>query len=232
MNMSIPILTIDGPTASGKGTLAQCVADQLGFHLLDSGALYRLVALQAQRQGVSTDEVARLTEIAQKLNVKFDATGIWLNGAISRENVTDLLRAEEIGNLASALAVHASVRAALVQLQRDFCTAPGLVADGRDMGTVIFPHACLKVFLTASTEKRAERRYKQLIEKGFSANLAALLLDLQKRDARDIQRASAPLKPAEDAKLLDNSDLTIEASVQQVLRWYRECCAQATDKTL
>lgn len=225
MTEGIPVITIDGPTASGKGTLAQCVAEQLGFHLLDSGALYRLVALQAQRQGVLPDDIEALTRIAQQLNLKFDANGIWLYGldeTAAPENVADLLRAEAIGNLASIVAAHAPVRAALLQLQRDFCQLPGLVADGRDMGTVVFPRAGLKVFLTASTEKRAERRYKQLIDKGFSANLAALLQDLQARDARDTQRASAPLKPAEGAKLLDNSNLTIEASVQQVLQWYRE----------
>ncbi|TAK90219.1 MAG: (d)CMP kinase [Burkholderiaceae bacterium] len=215
---SIPVITIDGPTASGKGTLAQQVATALGFHLLDSGALYRLVALQALRLGIPVDNIGYLTTLAEKLPVKFDTQGIWLDG----ENVSDLLRTEEVGNLASSLAVHAPVRSALVALQHSFRQAPGLVADGRDMGTVIFPDACLKVFLTASTEKRAERRYKQLIEKGFSANLAALLQDLKERDARDTQRTSAPLKPADDALLLDNSDLTISASVDQVLHWYQE----------
>jgi len=220
----IPVITIDGPTASGKGTLAQQVAEKLGFHLLDSGALYRLVALQAHRLGISADKVSYLTTLAERLQVKFDATGVWLDGENGAENVSDLLRAEEIGNLASALAVHAPVRTALVALQQGFRRAPGLVADGRDMGTVIFPDASLKVFLTASTEKRAERRYKQLIDKGFSANLAALLQDLQARDARDTQRTSAPLKPASDALLLDNSELSIDASVEQVLHWYQARC--------
>ncbi len=216
----IPVITIDGPTASGKGTLAQKVAVRLGFHLLDSGALYRLVALQAQRLGIPADNVRYLTTLAERLKVKFDAAGVWLDG----ENVTDLLRAEEVGNLASALAVHAPVRTALVALQQGFRQAPGLVADGRDMGTVIFPDAQLKVFLTASTEKRAARRHKQLIDKGFSANLAALFQDLQARDARDTQRTSAPLKPASDALLLDNSELSIDASVEQVLGWYQQRC--------
>lgn len=220
----IAVITIDGPTASGKGTLAQQVAERLDFHLLDSGALYRLVALQAMRHQINVENVAQLTLLAQNLSVRFDTQGIWLEN----QNVVDQLRAENVGNLASTLAVHAPVRTALIALQHNFRRAPGLVADGRDMGTVIFPDACLKVFLTASVEKRAERRYNQLIEKGFSVNLATLLQDLRLRDARDMQRAHAPLKPANDALLMDNSELTIEMSVQQVLNWYHIRCTPAS----
>ncbi len=203
----IPVIAIDGPTASGKGTVAQRVAAALGFHYLDSGALYRLVALVALRQGVAADQVERLTDIARTLAPRF-SDRIVLDG----EDVTDAIRAEAVGNLASRIAVHPPLRAALL----------GLVADGRDMGTVVFPDAQLKVFLTASVEARAERRRKQLSEKGFPANIAALLQDLRERDARDSQRAAAPLKPAEDAYQLDSSGLSIDEVVDQIVRWQRE----------
>jgi len=212
----VPVITIDGPTASGKGTVAARVASHLGFHLLDSGALYRLTALVSIQRGVLPDDSAALTEIAATLNIRFTDTDILLAGS----DVADDIRAEEIGLRASAIAVHSSVRDALIARQRAFQTAPGLVADGRDMGTVIFPDAGLKVFLTASVDARAQRRHKQLSEKGFSANIDDLLKDLRDRDARDTQRTVAPLKPAADARLLDTSALSIDEAVQQVIEWW------------
>jgi cytidylate kinase len=214
----IPVITIDGPTASGKGTVAHRVADRLGFHYLDSGALYRLVALMALRRQTPLNDDHALAKIAEKLPCHFIGGEIFLD----HESVTEAIRAEEVGNTASKIAALPTVRHALFGLQHQFRKAPGLVADGRDMGTVIFPHANLKVFLTASVEARAERRYKQLIEKGFSANMAALLKDLHERDARDSSRAIAPLKPAEGAHTLDTSDMTIDQAVENVLAWYAE----------
>ncbi len=214
--MSIPVITIDGPTASGKGTVASRVADALGFAFLDSGALYRLTALSALEAGISLDDELSVANLAKSLDVRFDGERIVLAG----REVQDAIRQEAVGNAASKIAALPAVRAALIELQHGFRRAPGLVADGRDMGTVIFPDAPLKVFLTASVEARADRRYKQLIGKGFPANMAALLQDLTERDARDTQRAVAPLKPAEGAQLLDTSDMTIEAAVAQVLEWW------------
>ncbi|MDT6960870.1 (d)CMP kinase [Cupriavidus sp. SZY C1] len=212
----IDVIAIDGPTASGKGTVAHKVADALGFHLLDSGALYRLVALASDRAGVDVADVDTLARIALRLDVKFGPDRVWLEG----EEVSQLIRQEAIGNRASALAVHQPVRDALTALQRGFRKLPGLVADGRDMGTVIFPEARLKVFLTASVEARARRRYKQLIDKGISANIEDLLRDLEARDARDRSRAAAPLRPAEDAQRLDTSEMTVDEAVAQVLEWF------------
>ena len=212
----IDVITIDGPTASGKGTVAHKVADAVGFHLLDSGALYRLVALASDRAGVAQDDIGALAKMATRLDVKFGPDRVWLSG----EEVSHAIRAEAIGNRASAIAVYQPVRDALTQLQRDFRKLPGLVADGRDMGTVIFPDARLKVFLTASVEARARRRYKQLIDKGISANIEDLLRDLEARDARDRSRAAAPLRPAEDAQRLDTSDMSVDEAVAQVLEWY------------
>ncbi|CAG9165111.1 Cytidylate kinase [Cupriavidus laharis] len=212
----VHVITIDGPTASGKGTVAHKVADAVGYHLLDSGALYRLVALASDRSGVDIEDVDALAKTASRLDVKFGPDRVWLSG----EEVSLAIRAEAIGNRASAIAVHQPVRDALTKLQRDFRKLPGLVADGRDMGTVIFPDAQLKVFLTASVEARARRRYKQLIDKGISANIEDLLRDLEARDARDRNRAAAPLRPAEDAKLLDTSDMTVDQAVAQVLEWF------------
>lgn len=208
-----PIITIDGPTASGKGTVAHLVANKLGFHVLDSGALYRLTALAALEEGIAADDVASLTDIAANLQVQFADYRVWLNG----EEVSEAIRAEQVGNLASAIAVHIPLRAALVARQRAFCQAPGLVADGRDMGTVIFPQAELKIFLTASVEERARRRYNQLIHKGISANLTALSEDLQQRDERDRTRPVAPLVPAEGAVLLDTSQMSAEAAAEFIL---------------
>lgn len=215
---SIPVITIDGPTASGKGTVAQRVADHLGFHYLDSGALYRLTALSALRRKLSLDDEAALAQVALTLPCRFASDRIFL----ADEDVTDVIRAEEVGNTASKVAALPAVRQGLHQLQLGFCEAPGLVADGRDMGTVIFPRAKLKIFLTASVSARAERRYKQLIEKGFPAKLADLLQDLIDRDARDANRTVSPLRPAESAFLLDTSELTIEQAVARVLEWYAD----------
>ena len=212
----IPVITIDGPTASGKGTVAQKVAQQLGFHYLDSGALYRLTALSVLRRGIALNDEHALAKAAEHLHCHFDGAHIFL----SNEDVTQAIRAEEVGNTASKIAALITVRQALYGLQLSFRKPPGLVADGRDMGTVIFPGARLKVFLTASVEARATRRYKQLIDKGFSANIEDLSRDLKERDERDMSRSSAPLKPAEGAYHLDTSDMTADEAVQQVLSWY------------
>ncbi|HEX7682040.1 MAG TPA: (d)CMP kinase [Trinickia sp.] len=212
-----PVIAIDGPTASGKGTVAALVAAQLGFHLLDSGALYRLAALASMRYGVDAADSAALSALIGDLHITFREGCAQLDGV----DVSNEIRAEEVGNRASAIAVHQDVRTALVARQRAFRKEPGLVADGRDMGTVIFPDAVLKVFLTASVEARAARRYKQLIQKGFSANIDNLLRDLRERDERDSNRAVAPLKPAADAKLLDTSSLSIDQAVIEVVNWYQ-----------
>jgi cytidylate kinase len=214
----IPVITIDGPTASGKGTVAHLVALALGFHYLDSGSLYRLTALSALRKKVDLTDEHALAKLAGSLHCSFEGGEILL----SHENVTNAIRAEEVGNAASKIAVLTPVRQALYGLQLGFRKAPGLVADGRDMGTVIFPHATLKIYLTASPEARAQRRYKQLIDKGFSANMEDLLKDLWERDARDSNRAVSPLKPAEDARMLDTSDMTVEQAVNQVTSWYAD----------
>jgi cytidylate kinase len=210
------VIAIDGPTASGKGTVAQRVAAAIGFHYLDSGALYRLVALRALRAGTAPDDAETLAAIASALHPHF-TDRIRLDG----EDVTDAIRSEDVGVMASKIAVHTALRAALLDLQHRFRRTPGLVADGRDMGTVVFPDATTKVFLTASVEARADRRHKQLSEKGIPANITALLQDLRERDARDSSRAASPLKPAEDARLLDSSNLTIDEVVNQVIRWHR-----------
>ncbi|MBX6317294.1 (d)CMP kinase [Pigmentiphaga sp.] len=215
---TVPVIAIDGPTASGKGTVAARVAAHLGWHMLDSGALYRLTALACLEQGVSPADVEGAARVAAELDVCFGATGVSLAG----RNVSEDIRREEVGNLASQVAALAPVRAALLDRQRAFRQPPGLVADGRDMGTVVFPDADLKIFLVASVEARAERRYKQLIEKGFSANLLTLLRDLEARDARDTQRATAPLAAAPDALVLDSSHLSIDETVAQVLAWWQE----------
>ncbi|APA69726.1 (d)CMP kinase [Janthinobacterium sp. 1_2014MBL_MicDiv] len=215
-NSNIPVIAIDGPTASGKGTVAHRVADKLGFHYLDSGALYRLTALSALRRGTDLRDEHALAKLAEHLPCHFAGGEILL----AHENVTEQIRAEEVGNTASKIAVLPTVRHALVGLQLGFRKTPGLVADGRDMGTVIFPHAALKVFLTASVEARAQRRYKQLIDKGFSANMEDLLMDLQARDERDTHRAIAPLVPAEGAHVLDTSGMTADEAVETVLKWY------------
>ena len=216
---AVPVLCVDGPTASGKGTLASRLAERLGYHLLDSGALYRVTALAALRAGLTLEPIneAAIAALAERLPVRFQGERVLLDG----DDVSDAIRSEEGGMNASKVSALPAVRTALVALQHSFARLPGLVADGRDMGTVIFPDAPLKVFLTASAEKRAERRYKQLISKGISAILSDLRADLEARDARDTNRSVAPLKPAQDAKLLDNSDLSIQESVDLVLDWWQ-----------
>jgi cytidylate kinase len=211
------VIAIDGPTASGKGTIAQAVARELGFICLDSGALYRVVALLALRRAIDLQDAGTLAQIARGARPRFEGGRVELDG----EDLTDAIRTEPVGRAASVVAAHAGVRAELLQLQRSFRRWPGLVADGRDMGTVVFPDAQLKVFLTASVEVRADRRLKQLIEKGYSANIAALVKDLRERDERDRSRLVAPLKAAHDAYQLDASSLTVEEVVGQVLAWYR-----------
>jgi 3-phosphoshikimate 1-carboxyvinyltransferase len=230
---AVPVIAIDGPTASGKGTLAAAVAAALGYGLLDSGALYRATGLAAVDAGldpeIRPDDEAAVAALAARLPLRFgqgaEAGRTWFDGAkygpAGRE-ITDELRLESTGLLASRASALPAVRAALHGLQLSFRRAPGLVADGRDMGTVVFPDAGLKVFLTASAEQRAQRRHKQLISKGIPASIAALRADLEARDRRDTQRTASPLKPAEDAKLLDNSQLGIDESVQQVLAWWQE----------
>ena len=210
---SIPVLAIDGPTASGKGTLASAVAAELGYVLLDSGAVYRAVAIAALQAGVEADDEAALEALAHAMDLRFTAGRTFLDGA----DVSDSLRLEAVGALASRISGFPRVRGAVLGVQTAFRRLPGLVADGRDMGTVVFPDAALKVFLTASAAERAERRFKQLISKGISANIDSLRADLEARDARDVNRSASPLKPAEGAFLLDNSALTIEASVAVVL---------------
>ena len=216
----IPVLCIDGPTASGKGTVAAEVAARLGYHLLDSGALYRITALAATQAGLAIEPAneAAIADLAGALPLRFLDGKVWL----AEQDVTDAIRTEEAGMNASRVSALPAVRTALEGLQHRFRQLPGLVADGRDMGTVIFPHAPLKVFLTASAAQRAERRYKQLISKGISTTLDGLRADLEARDARDRSRSVAPLMPADDALQLDNSVLTIEESVQAVLRWWQD----------
>jgi 3-phosphoshikimate 1-carboxyvinyltransferase/cytidylate kinase len=212
------VIAVDVPAASGKGTIAAAVAHALGFHYLDSGSLYRLVALQAVRTGTGFDEDEALANFAAQLDVAFLAGKILLEG----EDVTADIRSERVSTGASQVAVHGAVRAALIGRQRAFCRPPGLVADGRDMGTVVFPDAPLKVFLTATAEERASRRYKQLIAKGMSITMDGLLRDIRERDARDAGRAAAPLRPAHDAVLLDTTELTIDEVVARVLSLWQE----------
>ena len=218
----IPVIAIDGPSASGKGTIAQLVACKLGFHYLDSGALYRLVALKAIQLNADMQNSGQLAEIARNLNVYFKDEQIYLDGKI----ITDDIRTEQCGIAASQLAAYPQVRAALTERQRAFRQLPGLVTDGRDMGSVIFPDADLKIYLTASAGERAQRRHKQLIEKGMSANITDLLQDIQKRDERDSNRSIAPLQQGADAKLLDTTSLTISQAQDTVLSWYNDILAK------
>ena len=211
----IPVIAIDGPSASGKGTVAARVAAVLGWHYLDSGALYRLAALAAQRAGVAWSDEAAVAAVAAALDVRCGEDSILLSGV----EVSEAIRQENISSGASKIAALPQVRSALLSRQREFRQAPGLVADGRDMGSVVFPDAQTKVFLTASVEIRAQRRYKQLIEKGIAANITPLLLDLRERDLRDSQRSVAPLQQSEGAHLLDTTDLSIAQTVAQVLAW-------------
>ena len=218
MNSKIPVLTIDGPSGSGKGTVGQILAQRLGWHFLDSGALYRVVGVVATRERVSLDDKPALSRLATSMDIHFvprtdgGAAAVLLHG----KDIGDPLRTEESGRLASIVAAIPEVRSALLQKQHSFRQLPGLVADGRDMGSTVFPDAILKVYLTASPEVRAERRYKQLIDKGFDVNLPRLLDEIRERDARDAGRAVSPLKPAEDACILDTSQLDISGVVERV----------------
>ncbi|ANU65239.1 (d)CMP kinase [Turicimonas muris] len=217
MEQNIPIITIDGPVASGKGSVSAGVAKVLGFNVLDSGSLYRLTAYAALQQQKPLEDEEQIKQTAVNLKAVFKGGKILLEG----EDVTDAIRQEEVGLAASKVAVHPKVRKALFKLQREYAQAPGLVADGRDMGSVVFPEATLKIFLTASAEARAKRRYNQLKEKGIHSNIADLVKDLKERDERDLKRSVAPLVPAPGAKILDSSDLTLEETINQVLEWYR-----------
>ena len=220
----IPVIAIDGPSASGKGTVAQRVADALGFHYLDSGSLYRLTALAAFRADIPLDDAKALTALAANLQIRFENGEILL----SDQNVTDDIRSELCGNRASRVAAVPAVRAALLARQRGWRRAPGLVADGRDMATVVFPDALLKVFLTASVEARALRRYNQLKDKGIPANMADLLRDIAERDLRDQTRAVAPLQKGMGAQLLDTTQLTINQAVDQVLEWAKSALVSSS----
>ena len=218
-----PVIAIDGPTASGKGTVAAAVAGRLGFGLLDSGALYRMVALAALRSGTRLDDASALAGLAGRLQARFDHGRCLIDGL----DATEAIRDEAVGEAASRLSVFPEVRAALLAAQRAFLRPPGLVADGRDMGTVVFPEALVKVFLTASVEARAERRHKQLIEKGISAKLPDLLQKLRERDERDTHRPVAPLRPAQGALMLDSTELSIEETIERVVAEYRRMAGSA-----
>jgi cytidylate kinase len=216
MNDSIPVITLDGPGGSGKGTVCLQLAGRLGWHVLDSGSLYRLTALEALQDNV-VDE-GQLIEIARKIEINYVPEDGRLMVLLQGRDVTDAIRAEQVGARASEIAAIAGVRQALLQRQRAFARPPGLLADGRDMGTVVFPRAGLKIFLTASPEERAKRRYKQLKEKGIDANLPELVAELQARDKRDSERSAAPLKAADDAILLDTTEMSIDDVVMRVLQ--------------
>ena len=212
----IPVLTIDGPSGSGKGTLAQRMAEKLGWHYLDSGAIYRVLAQAALKHHIDLADETALATLAGQLDVKFLLKDGQLQVVLEGDDVSLLIRSEQAGNAASKVAALPAVRAALLQRQRDFRQTPGLVTDGRDMGTVVFPDATFKVFLTASAEVRAERRYKQLKEKGIDSNLSDLVAEISERDDRDMQREVAPLRPADDAVILDSTQLGIEAVLEKV----------------
>jgi cytidylate kinase len=223
VNQSAPVITVDGPSGAGKGTVCARLAQELNWQLLDSGALYRITGLASERKGLALsdsmnehDELA-VAEVAANLDVRFEPTPVGVKVILEGDDVTDQIRTEEVGSLASQVAALPEVRTALLQRQRDFQTLPGVIADGRDMGTVVFPQAQVKVFLTASAEERGQRRYKQLTEKGFDASLPALIEDIRARDERDSNRAVAPLKPADDATVIDSTSMSIEEVCNQVL---------------
>ncbi|HQN64509.1 MAG TPA: (d)CMP kinase [Methylophilus sp.] len=216
-NTLIPVIAIDGPSASGKGTISQLVAETLGFHYLDSGALYRVVAFAAKQNGISWADADALANMTEMLDIRFEHGAVFLGS----QEISQEIRSEAMGKGASEVSAHPQVRSALTMLQQEFAKPPGLVADGRDMGSVIFPDAVLKIFLTASAETRAERRYKQLLERNVDADYTAILQDLQMRDKRDSERSTAPLVQTPDALLLDTSHRTIDEAVDFVLNAYK-----------
>ena len=224
IQQSAPVITVDGPSGAGKGTVCARLAQELNWQLLDSGALYRITGLASERKGLalgdsmSEQDEAAVADVAANLDVRFEPTPLGVKVILEGDDVTDQIRTEEVGSLASQVAALPAVREALLQRQRDFQTLPGVIADGRDMGTVVFPQAQVKVFLTASAEERGQRRYKQLTEKGFNASLPALIQDIRARDERDSNRAVAPLKPADDATMIDSTSMTIEEVCQQVMQ--------------
>ena len=213
----VPVITIDGPSGAGKGTISQNIARELGWHMLDSGSLYRLTALAASRDKANLEDETSIEALARALDVDFEASENGLKIYLRGQDASEAIRAEEIGMKASAIAAMQGVRAALLERQRGFARAPGLIADGRDMGTTVFPDAKLKIFMTASPEERAQRRYKQLKEKGIHVSLAALVADLQARDEQDANRSVSPLKPADDAVLIDSTNMSIEQVTAKVL---------------
>lgn len=221
VNTRVPVITVDGPSGSGKGTVCRLLADKLGWRLLDSGALYRLTALAASHHGVSIGDEEALVVLAAHLDVQFTSRDDVVQIILEGEEVTQAIRSEQMGSDASVIAAIGTVRVALLERQRAFAELPGLVADGRDMGTVVFPDSTLKVYLDASVEERASRRYNQLINKGLSASLEVILNDLQERDARDMNRSVAPLKPASDAMVLDSTSMTVEEVLGAILEEVR-----------
>ncbi|MGE6108651.1 (d)CMP kinase [Aeromonas sobria] len=217
-----PVMTIDGPSGAGKGTLCQLLAAELGWHLLDSGAIYRVLALAALHHDVELDSEAALVPLAANLDVQFQVDGEQVRVVLEGEDVSRTIRSQEVSDAASKVAVFPRVREALLRRQRAFRQVPGLIADGRDMGTVVFPEAEIKIFLDASAEERAQRRYKQLQDKGFDVNFERLLTEIQERDDRDRNRAVAPLKPAEDALVVDSTALTIDEVLATVLSYAKQ----------
>ncbi|MCF5717106.1 (d)CMP kinase [Aeromonas veronii] len=228
MPQMVPVMTIDGPSGAGKGTLCQLLAEKLGWHLLDSGAIYRVLSLAALHHDVELDSEASLVPLAANLDVQFQVEGDLVKVILEGEDVSRTIRTEEVGNAASKIAAFPRVREALLRRQRAFRQAPGLIADGRDMGTVVFPEAEVKIFLDASAEERAQRRYKQLQDKGFDVNFERLLTEIRERDDRDRNRATAPLKPAEDALVVDSTAMTIDEVLATVLAYAEQQLGDAS----
>jgi cytidylate kinase len=225
MSESVPVIAIDGPGGAGKGTVCRDIARELGWHLLDSGSLYRIAAYAARMHAIDLQDTARVAALARNLDVRFADADDGISIELENSNITNLIRTEKAGEDASVVAADPAVRAALIDRQRAFAIPPGLVADGRDMGSVVFPAAGLKVFLTASVEERARRRYKQLKDKGIDVSLPTLSRDMAERDRRDSERAVAPLRACADARVLDSTHLSIQAVVQLIIAWAREVYA-------